>query len=178
MNIQSWFPLGWTDLISRQSKGLSSLLQHHSLKASVLWRSAFIMVQLSNPYMTTGKTIALTIRTFVGKVMSLLFNTLSKFVIAFLPRSKRLGPKSQALISPHQYKSGSISGRNCVSDQRDHFTAKGLYSQNYGFSSSQVQMWELDHKEGWVPKKGCFQVGVLEKTLESLGHQGDQTSPS
>ena len=108
-------------MISRQSKGLSSLLQHHSLKASVLWRSAFIMVQLSNPYMTTGKTIALTIRTFVGKVMSLLFNTLSKFVIAFLPRSKRLGPKSQALISPHQYKSGSISGRNCVSDQRDEY---------------------------------------------------------
>ena len=66
---------------------LKNLLQHHSSKASVLWCSAFFMVQLSQAYMTTGKTIALTIRTFVGKVMSLLFNTLSRFVIAFLPRS-------------------------------------------------------------------------------------------
>ena len=67
---------------------LKSLLQHHSLKASVLWCSAFIMVQLSHPYMTAGKTIALTIQTFVSKVMSLLFNMLSGLVIAFLPRSK------------------------------------------------------------------------------------------
>ena len=74
-----------------QSKGLSkSLLQHHCSKASILWRSAFFIVLLSHPYMTTGKTIALTKWTFVGKVMSLLFNVLSRFVIAFLPRSKRL----------------------------------------------------------------------------------------
>ena len=65
----------------------SNLLQHHSLKASILWHSAFFIVQLPQPYMTTGKIIALTIRTFVGRVMSLLFNTLSRFVIAFLPRS-------------------------------------------------------------------------------------------
>ena len=71
-----WFPLGWTGLISLQSKGLSSLLQHHSLKASILWCSAFFMVQLSHLYMTTGKTIALTRQTFVGKMMSLLFNML------------------------------------------------------------------------------------------------------
>ena len=74
MDIQGWFPLGWTGLISLQSKGtLKSLLQHHSLKASIVQCSAFFMVQLSHPYMTTGKTIALTIWTFVGKVMSLLF---------------------------------------------------------------------------------------------------------
>ena len=73
-----------------QSKGLSSLLQHHSSKASTLRRSAFFTVQLSHPYMTTGKTIALTRQTFVGKVMSLLFNMLSRLVINFLPRSKHL----------------------------------------------------------------------------------------
>ena len=88
MNIQDWFPLGWTDWISLQSKGtLKSLLQCHSSKASILWRSAFFTVQLSHPYMTPGKTIALTRWTFVGKVMSLLFNMLSRLVIAFLPRS-------------------------------------------------------------------------------------------
>uniref|UniRef100_A0AC11EA55 Uncharacterized protein n=1 Tax=Ovis aries TaxID=9940 RepID=A0AC11EA55_SHEEP len=69
---------------------LKSLLQHHSLKASVLQRSAFLMVQLSHPYMTTGKTIVLTTLTFVGTLMCLLLNTLSRFVIDFLPRSKRL----------------------------------------------------------------------------------------
>ena len=77
MNIQDWFPLGLTGLISLQSKGLpKSLLQHHSSKAAILWCSAFFMVQLSHLYMTTGKAIALTIRIFVSKVMSLLFNML------------------------------------------------------------------------------------------------------
>ena len=90
MNIQDWFPLGWTGWISLLSKGLSSLLQHHTSKASILWCSAFFIVQLSHPYMTTGKTIALTRWTFVGKVMFLLFNMLSRLVITFLPRSKHL----------------------------------------------------------------------------------------
>ena len=89
-SIQDLFPLRLTGLISLLSKGFSSLLQHHSLKASVLQPSAFFMVQVSHPYMTTGKTIPLTIWAFVSKVMSLLFNTQSIFVIAFLPRSKRL----------------------------------------------------------------------------------------
>ena len=85
MNIQGWFHLGLTGLITLQSKGLlrvfsSTTVQKHQF-------SAFFMVQLSHPYMTTGKIIALTIQTFVGKVMSLLFNTLCRFVIAFLPRS-------------------------------------------------------------------------------------------
>ena len=91
MNIQDWVPLGWTGWISLQVKGtLKSLLQHHSSKAPILWCSAFYMVQVSHPYMTTGKTIALTRWTFVSKVMPLLFNMLSRLVIAFLPRSKRL----------------------------------------------------------------------------------------
>ena len=91
MNIQDWVPLGWTGLISLQSKGLSRVFSSTTdQKHQILRHSAFFMVQLSHPYMTTGKTITLTIRTFVGKVMSLLFNMLSRFAIAFLPRSKRL----------------------------------------------------------------------------------------
>ena len=89
MNIQDWFPLGWLDLIAVQGT-LKSLPQHHSSKASVLRHSAFFIVQLSHPYMTTGKTKALTRRTFVGKVMFCFFNMLSRLVITFLPRSKHL----------------------------------------------------------------------------------------
>ena len=83
------FRIDWLDLLAVQGT-LKSLLQYHSSKASIFWCSAFFMVQLSHPYMTTRKTIALTIQTFVGKVTSLLFNMLSRFVIAFLPRSKHL----------------------------------------------------------------------------------------
>ena len=79
-NIQGWFPLGLTNLVSSWSMGLSSLLQHHSSKASILRHSAFFIVQLSHPYMTTGKTIALTRPTFVDKVISLLFNMLSRLL--------------------------------------------------------------------------------------------------
>ena len=83
------FRMDWLDLLAVQGM-LESLLQHHSSKASILQHSAFLIVQLSHPYMTTGKTIALTRRTFNGKVKSLLFNMLSRLVITFLPRSKRL----------------------------------------------------------------------------------------
>ena len=83
------FRMDWLDLLAVQGT-LKSLLQHHSSKASILWCSALFTVQLSHPYTTIGKTIALTRQTFVGKVMSLLFSMLSRFVIAFLPRSKRL----------------------------------------------------------------------------------------
>ena len=83
------FRMDWLDLLEVQGT-LKSLLQHHSSKASILWCSAFFRVQLSHPYTTTGKTIPLTRWTFVGKVMSLLLNMLSKLVITFLPRSKRL----------------------------------------------------------------------------------------
>ena len=91
MNIQEWFffRIHWFDILAVQGT-LMSLLQHHSSKASILHCSPFFMVQLSHPYMLTRKTIALTIQIFVGKVMSLLFNILSRLVIAFLPRSKNL----------------------------------------------------------------------------------------
>ena len=84
-----FFRMDWLDLLAVQGT-LKSFLQHHSSKASILWRSAFFIVQLSHPYMTVGKTIAFTRRTFVGEVMSLLFNMLSRLAIAFLPRSKCL----------------------------------------------------------------------------------------
>ena len=83
------FRMDWLDLLAVQGT-LKSLLQHHSSKASIIWRSAFFIVQISHPYMTTGKTIALTRWNFVGKVTSLLFNVLSMLVITFLPRSKHL----------------------------------------------------------------------------------------
>ena len=83
------FRMDWLDLLAVQGT-LKNLLQHHSSKASILWRSAFFIVQLSHPYMTTGKPVALTRWTFVSKVMSLLFNMLSRLVITFLPRSKPL----------------------------------------------------------------------------------------
>ena len=83
------FRIDWLDLLAVQGT-LESLLQHHNSKAPILWHSAFFIVQLSHPHTTTGKTITLTRRIFVGKVMSLFFNTLSRFVIAFLPRSKHL----------------------------------------------------------------------------------------
>ena len=98
------FRMDWLDLLAVQGT-LKSLLQHHSSKASILQHSAFFMVQLSHPYMTTGKTIALNRWTFVGKVMSLLFNMLSRLVITSLPRSKRfliswLQPPSAGILEP------------------------------------------------------------------------------
>ena len=106
------FRMDWLDLAVQGA--LKSLLQHHSSKASILQRSAFFMVQLSHPYMTTGKTIALMRWTFVGKVMSLLFNMLSRFVIAFLPRRKHLvtiGLKlpSAVILEPKKIKSQGTS---------------------------------------------------------------------
>ena len=100
------------DLLAVQGT-LKSLLQHHSSKASILLRSAFFIVQLSHPYMTTEKNIAFTRQTFVGKLMSLLFNILSRFVIAFLPRSKSLliswlQPLSAVILEPPKIKSVSI----------------------------------------------------------------------
>ena len=101
-------------LWGRTQGTLKSLLQHHSSKASILWHSAFFMVQLSHPYMTTGKTIALTRRTFVGKVMSLLFNMLSRLVITFLARSKHLliswlQSPSAVILEPPKIKSATVS---------------------------------------------------------------------
>ena len=107
------FRMDWLDLLSVQGTH-KSLLQHHSSKASILWHSAFFIVQLSYLYMTTGKTIALTRWTFVGKVMSLLFNMLSRLVIAFLPRRKHfliswLQSPSAVILEPPQIKSDTVS---------------------------------------------------------------------
>ena len=107
------FRIDWLDLLAVQGT-LKSLLQHHSSKASILQHLAFFMVQLSHPYMTTGKTIALTIQTFVSKAMSLLFNTLSRLVITFLPRSKRLliswlQSPSAVIWEPPKIKSVTVS---------------------------------------------------------------------
>ena len=107
------FRINWFDLLAVQGT-LKSLLQHHSLKASVLQHSAFFSVQLSHPYRTTGKTIALTRRTFVGKVMSLVFNMLSGLVIAFPPRSKCLlipclQSPSAVILEPKKIKSVTVS---------------------------------------------------------------------
>ena len=104
--------MDWLDLLAVQGTR-KSLPQHHSSKASSLWHSVFFTVQLSYPYMTTGKTIALTRRTFVGKVMSLLFNMLSRSVITFLPRSKRLliswlQSPSGVILEPPKIKSATV----------------------------------------------------------------------
>ena len=107
------FKIDWFDLLAIQ-RTLKSLLQHHSSKASILQHSAIFMVQLSHPYMTTGKIMVLTEWTFVNKVKSLLFNTLSRFVIAFLPRSKHLWiswlqSPSAVILEPKKIKSVAIS---------------------------------------------------------------------
>ena len=105
--------MDWLDLLAVQGT-LKSLLQHYNSKASILWRSAFFIVQLSHPYMTTGKTIALTRWTFVGKVMPLFFNMLSKLVIIFLPKSKCLliswlQSPSVVILEPPKIKSVTVS---------------------------------------------------------------------
>ena len=107
------FRMNWLDLLAVQGT-LKSLLQHHSSKASILLHSAFSPVQLSHPYTTTGKTIALPRRTFVGKVMPLLFNMLSRLVITFLPRSKQrliswLQSPSAVILEPRKIKSDTLS---------------------------------------------------------------------
>ena len=106
------FRMDWLDLLAVQGT-LKSLLQHCSSKASILWHSAFFTVKLSHPYMNTGKIIALTRRTFVGKVMFLLFNMLSRLVITFLPRSKRLliswlQSPSAVILEPKKIKSDTV----------------------------------------------------------------------
>ena len=105
--------MDWLDLLAVQGT-LKNLLQHHSSKASILWRSAFFTVQLSHPYMTTGKTIALSRRTFVGKVMSLLYDKLSRLVITFLQRGKRLlisrlQSPSAVILEPPKIKPDTVS---------------------------------------------------------------------
>ena len=111
------FRMDWLDLLAVQ-RALKSLLQHHNSKASILWCSTSFMVQLSHPYMTTGKNIALTRQTFVGKVVCLLFNMLSRLVIGFLARSKRLliswlQSPSAVILEPPKIKSATVSPSIC-----------------------------------------------------------------
>ena len=113
MNRLIFFRTDWFDLLEAQGT-LKSLLQHHSLKALILRRSVFFMLQLSHPYVTTGKTTALTRWTFIGNVMALLFNELSRFVIAFLPRSEHhliswLQSPSTVILEPKKIKSITVS---------------------------------------------------------------------
>ena len=116
------FRMAWLDLLAVQGI-LKSLPQHHRSTASIFWRSAFFTVQLSHLYMTTGKTIALTRQTFVGKVMSLLFNMLSRLVLTFLPRSKRLliswlQSPSAVILEPRKIKSDTVSTVSpCISHE-------------------------------------------------------------
>ena len=140
MNIQDWFPLGWTGWISLQSKTLKSLLQHHSSKASILQFSAFFMVQLSHPYMTTGKAISSTRRTFVGKVMYLLFNILSRCIIAFLPRIKCL------LISCLQYPSAVILELKKVKYLTFSTISPSIWNEVMGLDAMILVSWMLSFK--------------------------------
>ena len=137
------FRMDWLDLLAVQGT-LKSLLQHHSSKTSILWYSAFFTMQLSHPYMTTGKTIALTRQTFVGKVMSLLSNKLSRVIITFLPRSKRLliswlQSPSAVILEPRKVKSATGSPSIC-------HEVMGLDAMIFVF-------WMLSFKEkgrGWL----------------------------
>ena len=146
MNTQDWFPLGWTGWTSLQFKQgtLKSLLQHHSPKASIFWCSAFFRVQLSHPYMTTGKTISLTRWTFVGKVMSLLFNMLSRLVI--FPSFWELStvycdPHSQRLWHSQQSRNRCFSGISCFFD--DPADIGNLISGSSTFSKTSLNIWKF-----------------------------------
>ena len=141
------FKMDWLDPLAVQGT-LKSLLQHHSSKASIIWHSALFTVQLSHPYMTTGKTIALTRRTFVGKVMSLLFNMLSRLVITFLLRSKRLliswlQSPSAVIWEPPKIKSDTVSPSIC------HEMISVLTKQIYRFNTIPIKiaslcLWKLN----------------------------------
>ena len=141
MNIQDWFHLGWTGLISLQSKGLSTpTLQ---FKASVLQHSTFFTVQLSHPYMTIGKIIALTRWTFTGKVMSLLFNMLSRFVIAFLQRNKHV------LISWLQSPSAMILGPKKIKSVTVSVVSPSIYHKVMGPDAMIFIFWMLSFKSAF-----------------------------
>ena len=144
--------MDWLDFLAPQGT-LKSLLQHHSSKASIFQHSAFFIVHLSHPYMTNGKNIALTRQTFVGKVMSLLFNMLSRLVIAL--KDFLLGRKAMTNLD------SILKSRGIT------FWIKFHLVKAMVLSSSHAWIWYLDYKESWAPKNWCFWTVVLEKTLES-----------
>ena len=178
MNTQDWSPLGWTGWISLQSKELSrSLLQHHISEASVLRHSAFFTVQLSHPYTTIGKTIALTRRTFVGKVMSLLFNMLSRLVITFLPKSKHLliswlQPPSAVILEPQKINSATVSPSIVVPNSlRPHGPIRLLWPWDFPGKNTGVGCHFL--LQGIFPTQGS-NPGLLNcrQMFYHLSHQG------
>ena len=140
MNIQDWFPLGWTGWISLQSKGLSRVFSNTTIQKHPFFRcSVFFMVQHSHPYMTTLKTIALTIWTFVGKVTSLLFNMLSRLVIAFLPRSKLLHFMAAVTIC-------SDSGAQKIKSVTVSTVFPSIYHEVMGLDAMILVFWMLTFK--------------------------------
>ena len=181
MNIQNWFPLGWTGLSFFLSKGLSKkrLLQHHNSKASVLQHSSFFVVQLSHLYMTTGKTIALTIETFVGKAMSLLFNMLSRFVITFLPKSKHLliswlQSPSAVILEPKRINSLNLIvvenswtwlapiGLSTNVQRYPILSSYRKYRLPFPFNISSPRLFLLNARWSWghMPKCGVYQTEI------------------
>ena len=167
MNIQDWFPLGLIGLISLLSKELSSLLQYHSSKASILRHSALFRVQLTHPCMTTGKTIALTRWTSVSKVMSLLFNMLSRLVIPFLPRSKHLliswlQSPSAVILEPPQNLLEPKENQGEGTDQ-DHHGGSGIspgWPEGCSQRTQGACLQSIDHSFVWKGDTPCPRSGV------------------
>ena len=186
INTQDWSPLGWTGWTSLQSKGLSKVFSKTTgSKASILRCSAFLIVQLSHPYMTTGKTIALTRWTFVGKVMSLLLNMLSRSVITFLPRSKCLliswlQSPSAVILEPPKYVCTPPAKVRSLEGHEDHFP----YSFYRGWAhSTQKGKGENPREEGqglqggrnsgWIWQEGPLGRGMLPSLFPF--HDADMT---
>ena len=158
MNIQDWFPSGWTNCMPLQFKGLKSLLQ----QVSILWCSAFLIVQLSHLYMTTGKTIALTRWTFVGKLMSLLFNLLSRLLITYLPRSNHLlisclQSPSAVILETKNIKSVTVS---IVSPQTCH--------EVMGLDAIILVFWMLSFKPTFSLSSFTFIKRLLSSSLSAI----------
>ena len=153
--------MDWLDPLAVQGT-LKSLLQHHSPKASILWRSAFFTVQLSHPYMATGKTIALTRRTFVGKVISLLFNVLSRLVITFLPRRKCLliswlQSPSAVILEPPKIKSDTVST-----------VSPSIYHEGMGPDAMIFVFWMLSFKPTFSLSSFTFILNIDSQKLRNL----------
>ena len=155
------FRIDWLDLSAVQGT-LKSLLQHHSSKASILQPSAFVTVQLSHPYMTTGKAIALTRRTFVGKVISLLFNMLSRLIITFLPRSKCLliswlQSPSSVILEPPKIKSLTVS-----------FVSPSIYYEVMGPDTLILVFWMLSFKPTFSLSSFTFIKKLFSSSLSVM----------
>ena len=153
--------MDWLDLLAVQGT-LKSLLQHHSSKPSILWCSAFFIVQFSHTYMTTGKTTALTRRTFAGKVMSLLLNMLSRLVIAFLPRSKCLliswlQSSSAVILEPKKIKSVTVS-----------IVSPSISYEVIGLDAMILVFWKLSFKPSFPLSSFIFIKRLFSSSLSAI----------